>query len=369
MAHTIEGCMKIVRKVEETGRSLGIAHVLRYTPFFSKIHDMVRSGNLGEIVNITWRENLSWYHHAHSFVRGNWGNVKKSSPMILAKCCHDFDLLVEIVRSFPKRINSFGSLSNFKPEKAPKGVPKYCVEGCPIESDCNYYAPRIYVDIVPIIQIVEKSENRLFKFFIKLKKNHKKLLSGLSKLIPSLKSLRYWQDWPVDALYVGQKEDFTDEAKLDILKTSPYGKCVYFCDNNVVDHQTVNIEFSNGVTANLTMHGFSHKEGRTLRIDGTKASLIGEFCDSGEKIVLCDHYSGKEQVIFKEKLSMDTASHGGGDFLLIDAFIDSISNENKKQPLTNARESLESHLMAFAAEESRLNKNVIDMEQFRKNSD
>jgi predicted dehydrogenase len=173
----------------------------------------------------------------------------------------------------------------------------------------------------------------------------------------------------VEPLYSGLPEesieDYSDETKLKILKTNPYGRCVYKCDNDVVDHQVVNIEFENNVTANLIMHGFSEREGRTLRIDGTKATLIGQFSDSGQEILLFDHFSGTEEVIFTQKLSIDSSGHGGGDFALVDAFLETLLNKSKSQPLTNAYETLESHLMAFAANESRLQAKVIDMQKFR----
>ncbi|MFX1314221.1 MAG: Gfo/Idh/MocA family protein [Promethearchaeota archaeon] len=369
MAHTLKDCFKIVKKAEETGRILGIGHILRYTPFFSKINRIIQKGLLGDVVNITHRENIMWYHYAHSFIRGPWANVDKSSPMILAKCCHDFDLLYWMVGSLPKKISSFGSLMHFRPENAPKGAPKYCLDGCPAKEICLYYAPRIYIDILPITQIMEKSENRFLKILGKLRKNHVKVLTQISKILTPLKSLRYYKDFPISYLYTDQKEDYTDETKARILKTSPYGRCVYYSDNNVVDHQVVNIEFENGVTANLTMHGFSELEGRTIRIDGTKATLIGEYHISGQKIILYDHFSGKESLIFKKKLRLEAQEYDEGDFGLVDAFIKSIVYKDIPQLLTNARVSLESHLMAFAATESRLNTTIVDMRKFRKNAE
>lgn len=370
MAHTLEGCVKIVKKAEETGRILGIAHILRYTKFFSTIHRVVEEGLLGDIISISHRENVSWYHMAHSFVRGNWRNVEISSPMILTKCCHDMDLLFWITGSFPKKINSFGSLKHFTRENAPEEAPKYCVEGCPIENMCLYYAPRIYIDIIPIIQRLRKTNIKLYKILANLRENHIKFLSILSKLIRPLKQLAYYKDWPVEPLYSGHpeeiSEDYTNKAKFNRLKSSPYGRCIFQCDNDVVDHQVVNIEFENGATANLTMHGFSEREGRTLRIDGTKATLIGFFHSTGEKITLYEHFSGIERIIYSQKFSPETTTHGGGDFLLINAYLDSILLEDKPQTLTNARETLESHLMAFAAEKSRLKGIVVDMDEFRK---
>ncbi|MFX1501276.1 MAG: Gfo/Idh/MocA family protein [Promethearchaeota archaeon] len=368
MAQTLHDCIRIVKKVEETKRILGVSHVLRYTGFFSTIHKIIQKGLLGDIVNITHRENVMWYHYAHSYVRGPWSIVENSSPMILAKCCHDLDLLFHMVGSLPKKISSFGNLFHFKSEKAPKGAPEYCLDGCPVKKACLYYAPRTYIDIIPQIQLMEKSDNKLLKVLGKLRKNQVKLLTYLSKIIPPIKELRYYKDFPIQYLYVGQKEDYSDEAKARILKTSNYGKCVYHCDNNVVDHQLVNIEFDNGVTANLTMHGFSEREGRTLRIDGTRATLIGEFHISGERIIFYDHFTGKERLIYKKKLTRESGEHGVGDFELIDAFIESLINKEKFQPLTNAQDALESHLMAFAAHESRLKGRIIDMEEFRRNA-
>lgn len=368
MAHTLKDCIKIVKKVEETGRFLGIGHILRYTDFFSKIYKIIKMGLIGEIINITHRENVMWYHYAHSYIRGPWANIAKSSPMILAKCCHDLDLLFWMVGSLPKKISSFGGLMHFKAKNAPEGAPDYCLDGCPAEDTCLYYAPRIYIDIIPIIQIMEKSENKFSKILARLRKNHKSFLTYLSKIITPFKELRYYKGFPIFYLYTDQDEDYSDEKKAQILKKSPYGRCVYHCDNDVVDHQIVNIEFENGVTANLTMHGFSEREGRTLRIDGTKATIIGEYHLSGEKIIFYDHFSGKETLIYKKKLRLKAREYDQGDFELVKAFIESLSKK-EKQPLTSAKASLESHLMAFAAHESRLNNKVIDMKDFRKQAE
>ncbi|TFF92563.1 MAG: Gfo/Idh/MocA family oxidoreductase [Promethearchaeota archaeon] len=365
MAHTLEDCLKIVRKTEETDRILGVCHVLRYTDFFNKVKEVINSGRLGKIMNITHRENVAWYHFAHSYVRGEWAKRETSSPIILAKCCHDLDLLYWFTESPPARISSIGELSHFSEKNAPQGAPKYCVEGCPIEDSCLYYAPRIYIDIEPIIQIVRKSEKKFYKLLMNLRRNHIKILTFLSKIIPPLKKLRYWKDWPVNYLYEEQEEDYSDEAKMEILKSSPYGRCVYQSNNNVVDHQQVNIHFLNGITANLTMHGFSESEGRTLRIDGTKGTLKGEFMSYGEKIKVYDHYSGEEEIVFKKELDVSGAQHGGGDYKLLEAFIDSLTT-SESAPLTNAREVLESHVMAFATDEARIEEKNIDMKNYRK---
>ncbi|MFX0031743.1 MAG: Gfo/Idh/MocA family protein [Candidatus Hodarchaeota archaeon] len=369
MAHKLEDCVQIVKKVEETGRILGIGHVLRYTDFFSKIYRLIREGCIGDIVNITHRENIMWYHTAHSYVRGPWARSADSSPMILAKCCHDLDLLYWLTDDVPIKIQSFGNLLHFRQENAPEGAPEYCLNGCPAKSTCLYYAPRIYIDVIPILQIMLKSNNKFLKILAKLRKNHVKLLTYLSKFITPLKRLRYWRDFPIYYLYEDQKEDYSDESKTEILKNSPYGRCVYQCNNDVVDHQIVNIEFKKGVTANLTMNGFSEQEGRVIRIDGTQATIIGEFHESGELIKLYDFLSGKEKIIHQKKLALKSEENSGANPKLIDDFIKSLIKKKKRQPLTNARASLESHLMAFAAEESRLKNKVINMKDFREKAE
>lgn len=365
MAHTLEDCLTIVQKAEETGRILGVCHVLRYTEFFNTIKKTIESGRLGKIINITHRENVAWYHYSHSYVRGEWANREISSPMILAKCCHDLDLLYWFVNDIPAKISSTGGLSHFIRQNAPEGAPDYCVEGCPIEDSCLYYAPRIYIDIEPIIQIVQKSNKRFYKFLMKLRKDHVKFLTFLAKIVPPLKRLRYWRDWPVNYLYEEEEEDYSDETKRRILKRSPYGKCVYQSDNNVVDHQLVQINFSNGVTASLTMHGFSESEGRTLRIDGTKGTLRGRFMSFGETITFYDHYTGEKEKIFQKELDVSGAQHGGGDYKLLDAFIETLTTKESSS-LTNAREAIESHMMAFAADEARLHEKMVNMDMYHK---
>jgi predicted dehydrogenase len=374
MAHTLEGCIKIANAATNTENILGISHVLRYTNFFSTIYKAISNGLLGDIINITHRENVSYYHMAHSYVRGNWNNLAKSSPMILAKCCHDLDLLYHMVGAKAKKISSFGNLKHFNPKNAPIGGPDYCVMGCPIEKECIYHAPSIYIDMIPIIQIMRNSGKKSLKFLANLRERHVYLLTLLSKIFPYLRRLRYWREWPVEPLYSGRpeevSEDYSDGAKRKILESSRYGRCVYKSNNDVVDHQLVMIEFENGITVNLTMHGFSEREGRTLRIDGTKATLKGEFYehDEYEKISITDHLTGKTEVLYSHKMQINQSGHGGGDFQLIDAFLSSVVDRKKDQALISPHEILESHLMAFAAEKSRLEDNIVHMDSFRENA-
>jgi predicted dehydrogenase len=312
MATNPHDCVRLVQAAERSGRILQICHVLRYAPFFSTLHDVVQSGRIGEVITVEHKENVAFWHMAHSFVRGNWSNTKTSSPMILAKCCHDLDILVWVLNRRCIRISSFGTLTHFRPDNVNTDVPLRCTEGCSIEADCPYSARRQYL-----------GENT---------------------------------GWPVSVISV----DKSYEARLEALKTGPYGRCVYHCDNNVVDHQVINMEFSGGLTVAFTMHGHSHDNCRTMRYSGTKATLRGH--EGKGELILYDYLTGREEVV---PTVSPAGGHGGGDAGLMGAFVSALRNPNS-EVLTSCRNSLESHLIAFAAEKSRLEGRVIDMEAYRR---
>ncbi len=361
MATNLDDCILLVKKAQETGKQLRIAHVLRYNRFFSSIYDIIQSGKLGEIITIDHRENVSYFHMAHSFVRGNWSKKEESSPMILAKSCHDFDILYWLVGKKPSKISSFGSLVHFNKNNAPSGVPKRCTDSCSSAINCVYFAPRIYIDIIPLLHIARNSGSIYTRFLSNLALKHPQLTLRLKSIIAPLRQIDDYKGWPVSTI----TDDLSLKGKWNALKTGPYGRCVYYCDNNVVDHQVTIIEFANNVTATFTMHGFSHTEGRTIRIDGTKATLIGE-AQVKESLKLYNHLKGTEEIIISERMEIDpTSGHGGGDKGLIKSFIQSIqSKKNEDELLTSAKASLESHLMAFAADESRLKNQVVQMEKY-----
>ncbi|HEY9786117.1 MAG TPA: Gfo/Idh/MocA family oxidoreductase [Candidatus Obscuribacterales bacterium] len=321
MAVTPEDCVKIVRASEKAQTVLMIAHVLRYTPFFSTLHKVIASGRLGEIVAIEHRENVSYWHMAHSFVRGNWRNSEQTAPMILAKCCHDLDILTWMMGSVrPRRVQSMGSLMHFIAKNAPPDAPDRCTDGCSTEDTCAFSAIRFYLD----------------------PKTNRSCVSALGT-------------------------DTSPDGRLKALQTGPYGLCVYKTDNNVVDHQSVNIEFENGTIATLIMHGHSHAEGRTMRYDGTRATLRGTFpFDTEPEITIYDHVTGEEQFI--NIPPAPPGGHGGGDTGLIKAFVQTLSDEEQMSSnvLTSAEVSLTSHLLAFAAEKARLSRETIDMTEYLK---
>jgi predicted dehydrogenase len=315
MAATAEDCIRIVRAQERSGRLLMLCHVLRYAPFFAALHDVVSSGRLGDLITVEHRENVAFWHMAHSYVRGNWRNQESTSPMILAKCCHDLDQIVWNLPDTPvTHLHSFGSLSHFRPEHAPEGAPARCTDGCPAAETCPFYAPRIYL-----------TDNT---------------------------------GWPTQTISV----DLSYESRLHALQTGPYGRCVYHCDNTVVDHQVVTMEHAGGTVSTLTMQGHSDVEERTMRYDGTRATLRARHRHTGgSEITLHDHLTGSVERL---KVDEPRGGHGGGDALLLRAFADAV-RAGATDSMTSARTSLESHLLAFAAERSRADGAPVDMARFR----
>ena len=308
MSTTPARCVELVRVAERHQRVLQIGHVLRYAPFFRAVYEIVRSGRLGEIVSVDWRENLIYWHFAHSFVRGRWANSERAAPMILAKCCHDLDLLIWILGRRCRRISSFGSLTHFRPDRVGAEVPERCTDGCPLADACPYNAVRLYLD--PVV-------------------------GAFALTAVSL--------------------DRSPEGVRHALETGPYGRCVYRCDNDVVDHQVVVMEMEGGLTASLTMQGSSHVEGRTLRIDGLRATLLGN--QARNELVVADHRTGQAEIVRPEP---GMGGHGGGDEGVMRAFLDGVGSRTN-DTLTSGWEALESHLMAFAAEQARVTGEVVEM--------
>ena len=323
MAHTLAGCVELVATAERTGRVLQICHVLRYSPFWRTLHEIVQSGRLGDIVTIEHRENVAYWHMAHSFVRGHWRNATLSSPMILAKCCHDLDILLWNTGQAVRRLASFGSLQHFRADQIGDEIPARCTDGCPIEAECQYSAIGIYLE-------------------------HRHLRGKLpfNPLFPAV--------WPYTVL----GSDQSLEGRRRALETGPYGRCVYRCDNDVPDHQVVSMEMADGSSIVLVMHGHSHEEHRSMRYDGTRATLRARF---GAESAITIHEHGGSRV--EVPIPPGGAGHGGGDHGLMRDFVRVLRGEIP--PLTTARVALESHLLAFAAEEARLAGQVIHVEEFR----
>jgi predicted dehydrogenase len=312
MSNDPKECALMARKADEHNRLLVICHVLRYTPFFSKLKEIIEVGKIGRVISIHHSEDVGYWHQAHSFVRGNWRNSQESSPMILAKSCHDLDILSWLVGKKCVKIASFGSLSYFKKENAPEGSTERCSDGCIVESSCPYSALKIY----------------------------------LGK-----------EGWPSNVV----SADTSSEGIVKALATGQYGKCVFRCDNDVVDHQIVNMEFENGVTAAFTMCAFTKNMTRKIKIMGTNGEIHGDI----EKniIEISEFSSGNQETI---RLQSPEGFHSGGDDGLMRDFIKQVISDGRAVSLTSAETSMQSHLMAFAAEKSRLVNKVIFMDEFEK---
>jgi predicted dehydrogenase len=360
MATTPADCVRLVETAERTGRLLQICHVLRYTPFFSTLHKIVSSGRLGEVITVEHRENVVYWHMAHSFVRGNWRRRELASPMILAKCCHDLDILMWNLGAC-EQLSSFGSLRHFCPENAPPGAPPRCTDGCPAADDCPWHAPRLYLELTPLMHVARRSPSRWERLGAALKLERPTLTRVLRRLAPALDSALDYREWPISAI----SEETSREARRKALEEGPYGRCVYHCDNDVVDHQVVNMEFESGASGVLVMQGHAHQEARTMRYEGTRATLRGKFAYGLDDVIeIHDHRMGHVEKIDLGGSSGGVTGHGGGDEGLMAAFVRAARDGTGG--LTSARESLESHLMAFAADEARLEERVVGMDAFRR---
>ena len=306
----------------KTGRMIMVCHVLRYTAAMRKLKEIINSGAIGKLVSIDHTENVVYWHEAHSYVRGNWRNRKIAAPMIMAKCCHDLDLIQDFVGGRCKSVASMGSLAYFKPEFKPEGSADRCIH-CKYIDTCVYSAKKIYIDMW---KECGKPIN-IFPFNL------------ITDAYPT-----------------------TEDALLESITTSPYGRCVFACDNDVVDNQTVIMQFENGVTATLKMEAFVKNGGRDIRFFGTEGELE---LREGENTITLKKYFGEDIVWKISDLTDDLEGHGGGDHRMIDELYDIMTGQNP-QVATSIDESIESHYMALAAEESRLNGGqLIEIAKFR----
>ncbi|WP_214322399.1 Gfo/Idh/MocA family protein [Nonomuraea sediminis] len=313
MAVTEEDCRRIVAAAERSGSVFAVCHVLRYMPYTKALRALLDEGRVGEIVSIQHLEPVGWWHQAHSYVRGNWRRSDESTFMLLAKSCHDLDWLVHLAGRPVTRVSSFGGLKHFTAANRPAGAADRCLE-CAVEATCPYSASRLYLP-----------------------------LAG--------------QDiWPLSVI----TDDLSEEGVRRALATGPYGRCVYACDNDVVDHQVVNLEFEGGATASFTMTAFTPSMHRQTRVFGTHGSIEGD----GDRLTVTDFVTGETTTIDTRPTGDATAAggHGGGDGGLVGAFLEAIATGDRSRVLSSPSESLHSHLIAFAAEQSRLTGTTVPLE-------
>lgn len=311
IAPTEQECRKILAKVQKTGRIVAVCHVLRYAPYFIKLKSMIDSGAVGSLVSVQHLEPIEHIHMSHSFVRGNWHDSKKTTPIILAKSCHDLDILRWLIGRNSDSVAAFGGLKWFRKENAPAGSTARCMDGCAIESECPYSALRIY---------------------------HRKRI------------WTYVFDLPEDKEKQG-------DAILEYLRTTNYGRCVYRMENDQPDHIACTILFEDGITAGFNMEAFTSYGGRRTRVMGSMGDIVGDM----NKFSYTDFRTGKTtewDVHVDETGVYKNQGHGGGDFRLMHDWVAAVSKQDAGLLSSTIEASIESHIMGFAAEKSRLNHQV-----------
>lgn len=305
---------------KQYGNTVYVCHVLRYAPFYRKVYEYL--DRIGDVINIQLTEHVSYHHLVVSYVRGKWRSEEEcGAGMLLAKCCHDMDLMLWFAGDArPVSAASFGSDFAFSADKIPKRAGTRCLCDCEIETECPYSAKKHYID-----------HPDRWRFYV-------------------------WD------CFSGQNP--TIEDKINSLKTdNPYGLCVYKCGHKVVDHQSVLVNFDNGMTATLNMIGGAAKAERNVHIIGTKGEIKGTFDDSVIRLRLIDQ-SPECKTFYTEdvidlKIDGDksgmTGGHGGGDVELARDFVRAVRGEATSPCAPSLDVSIASHLAVFAAERSRKN--------------
>ncbi|RYD97049.1 MAG: Gfo/Idh/MocA family oxidoreductase [Sphingobacteriales bacterium] len=311
IAPTEQECRSILALAKKTGRIVAVCHVLRYAPYFVKMKELIAKGAIGEVISVQHFEPIEHTHMAHSYVRGNWHNSKQTTPIILAKSCHDLDIIKWVINKPCHEIIAIGDLKWFRKENAPLGSTNRCTDGCKVERECPYSAIKEYVE--------RGTRNRVL-------------------------------DIPND---VADKKEFI----LSRLRTTNYGRCVYQMDNDQPDHYVTSIRFGGNVTANFSMEAFTSYHDRRSRIMGSMGDMVGDMTE----LVITDFRTGKQvklRPVAEDVEEYKNSGHGGGDHLLARDFVQAVAQQNPALLTSTIDESIESHIMGFMAEESRKTKRL-----------
>lgn len=303
-----EECDAVLAAQKKAGKKALVCHVLRYAPAFLKTAELLDGGEIGKLVAINALERVGFAHQTHSYVRGNWRTTKTAAPMILAKCCHDLDLLQFYAKSPCKSVSSVGDLVYFKEENAPEGSAARCMD-CQYADTCASSAKLHYLNHW---ETLGKPEDR----------------------------------WPFNIIC---NAPVTKEKLLKAVTEGPYGRCVFRCDNDVVDHQFTQMTFENGVKASLLMTAYTALGGRRIHFHGTKGELV---LDEMENTIRLHKYGQDAEIIPLANLNEKGYGHGGGDAGLVNKLYDVMSGN--ETAATSLEASVESHLMGICAEQSRL---------------
>jgi predicted dehydrogenase len=314
MAPDETAATRIAEAVLRAGVIAAVCHVLRYTRYTTRLKQLLDEGRIGRLVSMQHLEPVGWWHQAHSFVRGNWRRAADSSPMLLAKSCHDVDWLLYLAGREARRVSSFGGLAHFRPEERPAGAASRCLD-CELEPGCAYSAPKVYLGQI----------------------------AGRAPTDPA--------PWPVSVLT--PRAD--PAAVVEALRTGPYGRCVYDCDNDVVDHQVVSMELTDGATVSFTMTAFTPAEQRKTRLFGTHGYIDGD----GARLRLVDFRTGEDTVT--DVAASLSADHSDGDAALVDAFISAVATGETSWLRSDVTTSLAGHRVVWAAEEARRTGTVVTL--------
>ena len=324
VAQTPEECIEICEAAKKKGVKVLVCHVLRYTPFYKTVKKAIMDGLIGDVMSVLAVEGVGNTHQSHSYVRGDWKSESESTPMLLAKCCHDLDIIQWLVDKPCDKVSSFGELSYFKPENAPDGAPKRCFNtDCPARETCPYDVNKVY----------------------------------LSK--DSAEFMRV-------AAARGFSDSFTpnDDEVIEGLKNTGFGDCAFQAGNDVVDHQVVNMQFEGGVTASLSMNAFN-KGGRYIRIFGTKGELYANHKDTEITVFTFEDRKTTKLSVIKTEESI-AGGHGGGDSGIVEEMYEYLSGEYKGYCAADIETSIKNHIIGFAAEKARNNDTVENVAQYAK---
>lgn len=307
IAQTVDECEKIAQAARKNNVMVEICYVLHFHPYFRKLYELVHSGEYGKIISINHKAPVGIDRMSHVYVRGIWNKKSTSGPLLTSKCCHDIDFITWITHGRCSKISSFGSLLWFRSENAPEGASEYCVD-CVAEPKCPFSAVNLY------------------------KVRH---------------------DWVSN--FDVPEDSSLDEVIEKVLREDPYGKCVYKCDNDVVDHQVLIMEYENGVTVNFTMDVFTTSNVRTTHIQLTNGEIYGD-----EYSIKATNFHTRHTKEFDFSHCLGAPFHAGADFLTVENFVDAI-NSGASHSSNDIYDAIESHRICAAAEESRLSGNTIGL--------
>lgn len=306
IAQTKQECLDILEASKRKGVVVGVCHVLRFHPYFMKIKELIDSGEFGEIISINHYAEINIDRMTHSYVRGLWNKAQKTNPMLIAKCCHDIDFLLWICNSKCRKVSSFGSLRWFCKENAPEGSAERCID-CKTEASCPFSAVHLYKERKEWIRNFDVPEGSC-----------------------------------IDEVIDGE------------LRKGVFGRCVYHCDNDVADHQIVNMELENHTTISFVVNAFTRNDFRGTHIKMTKGEI------DGNETTLCTcKFRGNEETVYDFSDLCNQPFHAGADLNIVEEFVNSITRSSEGVLSSTIESSIESHVVCYEAETSRLTNQTI----------